>query len=575
MNPFFTYDNQFLWERHAWDPLVGPANTLLRWAIREGLYRVEGAAHPETLPEGTWPHPRLQCHMFPEELRYWAEKGMEVIPGHAGDHWMILIPDEVKNGAVHDPKVLTVVRECDTSSPFWAMDTLALYRNYCELAAKERLLLEFIVTHGTQRIDLAILIMREIAHRYNLSYDNLYLDITRLKAAGRRLSEIPGFKLEGVDDPDAAVEALGEGVLALYFGQNWITRESLEFANFTPGRIGDLPFNYERLIHSQIGKAMADAMRLEYDYSSGEDDGLQKQLRQLGLRYCYREENNRGWLVLVPENAFAEPGKRLPCMLILQEIVKADAHSIPSALSMWYEYLRIAAQGDLMLLFFVLEDAESNELLLDILQKTEKEFPFLNPERVFVTGHSHNGYFALEFACRHPELLAGVATLGNGHGLKDEHCEPPVTQSHLDTLRRADLPLINIDGQWENQYATRGLRLPFGGVLTDEQRLRYWKNRLYAWNCPAQSDEVILSAPENADPVIRRLGVPVDRSETRYFEGDECWIGDVVNAKGRAHLRLVTVENLPHALSAHMPWLCWDYLRHFKRDKETGMILDI
>ena len=505
---------------------------------------------------------------------------MSVVPGHAGEHWMILLPDEVRDGREHCPNVLTVIRETDRDTPYWAMDTLELYRAYCEFAAEHRFLLEFIVTKGAERIDLAILIMREIAHRYNISYDQLYIDVSRFCARGRSINEIPAFELrdsEGhvIKTPEDAVESLAPGIEAIKFGRQWITRESLEFANFTPGRIGELPFDFERLIRSQVGQKMADAMRLEYDYVSGEDDGLQNHLRAMGLRYVYRRTKERGWFAIVPESAFAEPEPELPCMLILQEIVEADPHSIPSALSMWYEYLRIASQGDLMLLFFVLEDADSNDLLCDILKGAEEEFPFLDPERVFITGHSHNGYFSLEFAYRHPELLAGVATLGNGHGLCTDHNEPPVTRDHLERFHSVDMPLINIDGQWENMYATPGLQMPNVAPLTEEQRVRYWRNRLYAWHCPPCAKEAVLSAPESGSLVTRKLGVPVDRERVVYYEGDECYVGDVRNEDGKSLLRLVTIENLPHALSAHMPWLTWSFLRRFRRDAKTGNIVEI
>ena len=69
MNPCLTYDNMFLWKRDTWNRMIGPANTMFRWAIREGLYHDDGIVHNEPLPEGTWPHERLQCHMVPKELQ--------------------------------------------------------------------------------------------------------------------------------------------------------------------------------------------------------------------------------------------------------------------------------------------------------------------------------------------------------------------------------------------------------------------------------------------------------------------------------------------------------------------------
>ena len=67
-----------LWDRHAWDCKISPANMLARWIVKNGLYRdngVAGSADRGDLPEGTVYDKRLNCYLFPEVIRYWKSKG--------------------------------------------------------------------------------------------------------------------------------------------------------------------------------------------------------------------------------------------------------------------------------------------------------------------------------------------------------------------------------------------------------------------------------------------------------------------------------------------------------------------
>ncbi len=260
--------------------------------------------------------------------------------------------------------------------------------------------------------------------------------------------------------------------------------------------------------------------------------------------------------------------------MIMQEIVKSDPHSVLCAYSLWYEYLNIAAQGDVMLLFFALEDPDSNDLYLRILDEATTRYPFLDRDRVYMTGHSHNGHYAMEFMRRHPEALAGVATLGNPHGLTNVIDNARTLDDAIARMRTLDMPCINIDGEWENYFSCKYLTVMRGKPITPQMKADAWNNRLQAFRCPLRSEQEILAAPNSDDLATSKLGVPVDRSEVVYFEGDECYLGDVLNEDGEARLRVVTLENWPHATSAHAPWLSWSFLRRFVRDRATGRIVD-
>ena len=417
------------------------------------------------------------------------------------------------------------------------------------------------------------------AQRYDLNYNHFYMDMSDVVRAGIHLKEIQGYRYldrDGrvMEEPDKAICTLPQlGIPVIDFSGQWVSKDSLEFANFTPGRIGSIPFDYPRLIHSLPGKLAADAMKLEWDYDTADDPGLQDLLRRMGLHYGYHEHGNRGWVAITPQSALEAPEKKIPCVVVLQEIAKCDPRSIPSALSLWFEYLHIAAQGEIMLMFWVLEDANANDLLVDILRDAGRLYPFMDENRLFLTGHSHNAQYSLEFARRHPEMITGVATMGHMHGLDPRFNlinYPPEAQEQL---RRAKIPCINLNGQWENGFTDDSKAS--GYFLNDERRVECWQARLNAFDCPPRTAEEILAASRSGSRAVRMLGVPADRADIRYFAGDECAVGDVLSRDGEVRLRVVTVQNLPHATSAHMPWISWEFLRRFARDPASGKIINL
>ncbi|MDO4343443.1 MAG: alpha/beta hydrolase [Eubacteriales bacterium] len=585
MNRYYTYENIKLWERGAWDCKISPMQALARFLCQSGAVDFACKEHETWEPEyeegADAQAIALGRYISPGVLKKLEEKGLYYAYGAAADPWFVLLPEKVKRQEEHEPKILYVMRCLDTHNPFWTTDLFEEYREYFKMAAEEQMMLLFTITSDPQKVDLTTIMVREISQRFNVNYTNLYMDVSALAKGGQSLRDVPDFCYRGVEgemleDPAAAVEKFGAlQIPVLNISKQWATCESLEFSNFTPGRIGNLPFSYERLVHSAVGKRMADAMRLEYDYLTGQEEEVQRHLQEKGLRGEYHETNNRGWLTVTPLSAYDDENCRIPCMMIMQEIVKADPHSILSAYSLWYEYLNIAAAGDMMLMFFALEDADSNDIYAELLEEATQMYPFLDRSRVYMTGHSHNGHFTMEFMRRHPGMLAGVATLGNPHGLGNLTDNVQTTEAAIELMSHVDMPVINIDGEWENQYSCKFTANSRARRMTDEQKVVFWQNRLRASRCPMRSAEEILAAAESCDYATRKVGVPNDRSEVIYFEGDECYVADIKNVDGKVHLRVITIENWPHATSAHAPWLSWSFLRRFARDQKSGKLIDL
>ena len=81
-----------------------------------------------------------------------------------------------------------------------------------------------------------------------------------------------------------------------------------------------------------------------------------------------------------------------------------------------------------MLLFFALETEEDNEILTDILADVKKRYP-VDPSRIYMAGHSHNGGLGRRYSFKHPDLIAALATQGNEAGLNPKAIEGPRHQS--------------------------------------------------------------------------------------------------------------------------------------------------
>jgi hypothetical protein len=102
-----------------------------------------------------------------------------------------------------------------------------------------------------------------------------------------------------------------------------------------------------------------------------------------------------------------------------------------------------------------------------------------------------------------------------------------------------------------------------------------WQRRLKAFNCPPKTYDQIAAVRQSPDLATRMVGVPNDGTEIQFRYGCNCYIADVKNQAGKSHLRLVTLENLPHMPAPQMPELSWDFVKRFGRNFETGEVKEL
>jgi hypothetical protein len=576
-NKHYTYANLGLWEAEAWKDKYSLTCSLAQWIAEKNHQLIRGHARSgkfDGRTDGVYDS-KTRSVAYPDSVADWDTQGLFYKCSEIGGVcWLALVPHSVWAGQLKAPVILVVLHDADFTDVNWAMETLEYYRAYNEMAAREGVLVLYVVADGPDKDNLYIPILQELSALFRLKMEKVYLDVSTVFRAGSRLSDIKDFTYRDIagrfiSNPDEAMEQIG-AIPALNITGRWQDRVSLLYRCVASSRLPPA-FNPERLIHSACGRKMADGMWLEHRYADASDPELLRYWEAMGLRYESHAQQGEQWLSIAPRSAYAEPDKSLPVMLIFQEVSATNPIQAISALSHFYEYGDLVAQGQLICLFFALETPDDNDVFIDILHAAARIFP-IDLRRVYVTGHSHNGQFAAEFMRRHHPEIAAVATLGMAHGLLApaySYEAVKVTDEMVDRMSTFDVPLININGTTENELVNSDLETQGFKNAVDS-----WQRRLKAFNCPQKTLEEIAAVRTSPEFATRMVGVPNDGTEIQFRYGCECYIADIKNNAGKKHLRLVTLENLLHMPAPQMPELSWDFVRRFARDLETGNVVE-
>ena len=576
MNAFYNYEKKYLWYDDVWTDRNGLADPLLQW-----IGEHDDIAEPPQYDRPSGDPVKLKCYQakansvdLPEVIAYWADKGIRFTSLEQGKkNWISVLPERAMKK--HGEKLITLVvlHQEDPQDPWWAMNTMTKYRAYNEMAARRQdTLIIYLTSKGADTDRIFGNILQEATCLYPADLDRVYLDLSLMRRKGIRLKDIPGFVWQdksGETDPDSVVESF-EGIPVLNISGRWGSADSLTRGLVMNHAMNRGSFDKERLIHSACGKRMADGIALEHKFSTVYDPGYEEYWNNMGLEFVIGEKYGHRWTMLVPKEQ-NEKKIPLPLVLAMQEVYRGNEHLAVTANAYFYEYAELAAQGECMVLFFALEDPDSNDLLADITEEVRERF-HVDDTRIYVTGHSHDGWFARHFAYRHPHMIAALATMGNSVG----HPVPEIVGNNLlgvsdeeiGLMSTIDMPTININGASEG----------FSKYPEDiDGRRRWamdWQRRLKASRCPVKGFDEILAATESDNIAMRVLGVPGDRGTDFWLDGVTHYQVDVKNTDGKYHLRVASSENMPHTVTPCMIDLAWSYIRRFSRDTETGVSVD-
>ena len=483
------------------------------------------------------------------------------------------------------PSLVVMLNNDISNDPYWAMSTLAYYQKYNDMVADEQnIAVIYISAPGPDIPRIHLNIMQEAYVFIPGDMKKVYLDVSRIYESGKQVKDTPDFVYWNAD-PDADVFKIGQAqVPVLDISGKWENRTSLSRDQMMGDNWSNARYCRDKLIHSQSGEMVAEGLRIEYEYDTTYDEKLIKELADMGLKYENKEKNYRRWKMVSPLCAFDHPEKKLPVICVMQEVNSANDHLAVKEISYFYEYFRIAAQGECLLVNFVLEDNDSNDLLADIIEEVLAEYP-ADPSRVYIAGHSHNGFYSLEFAIRHPKMIAAVATFGDPAGFVKVG-NLPMVGDRLAAIKTIDMPIINLIGYTEQSchfplhsrptdYRPGQGKVGTAHVVTVEERAASWQLRLEACNCPMKTVEEIVATKDSPDYTIRMLGIPADKAETIWMNGNEIYIADIKNNAGKYHLRIVGEENMPHNTTPNQQIVSWSWLRRFARDLETGESIEL
>lgn len=581
-NRYYSYDNIGLWESEAW---AGYYSTVKALFIRIQEINHEQFRQPahdgpyEGRSDGQY-NAKVKSCLYQDYIDGLAEKGMAFRASEmAGVVWAALIPDEVKSGEMRTPKIMAVLGDADFSDPNWMIHVLKKNDPVTEMAARERMALLYLTVDGVNYSDALQGVIQEFSVYYNILPDNLYLDISPLKKAGLMLKDVKGFVYTDsngntVDDPDSFEETIGN-IPVINISHRW--------QNFAGGGL-DISsdfvrhplFNREAFIHSPQGAACAASLKIDHSYDTIDNGEFVEYWRRKGLQMESHDFRNYQWISCVPLGCTEQMqgGEKLPVVLIFQEVTYQDPHQPVNAAGLYRGYLELAAAGELIALFFALEDVESNDMFMEIAEEAASMYP-IDLSRVYVTGHSHNGYFTERFAMRHHAKVAAIAPLGIHPGLPEPEWTTspiPVTDEMVEDARTYTMPAIIVTSRAESRNEKLHCR------RDDEDfssAARAWQRRMKANRCHVPSVEEINAPLHDSNPVRAGIGFPVDRAFEEYHSYSPVYIGDVLNDDGKNYLRLAILQNSTHIVSAQMPEISWEFMKRFARDLETGETIEL
>ena len=595
MNKYFTYPHFEMWRQESWNCKINALTGLIE-KIGE-LPEERGDLDSDPRYQMDWEsvkalegyHNKTNCFNDPEVVKYWNSRGMQYLSrtGNQIRH-IYLMPEEA--GCPY----MVVYHNEDYADPFWAMKTLAHYQAYCCQAAENRFGLAFVVTNNMPDRRRTYYTIPTHTKPYRLDQSRMYLDLSILQENHVALKDVD-FRLldrngDVIGDPDSQIETFyGHPVLNVA-GRTY-ENCSLTYKSVTPYGFNNGTVDFEAIYASETGKKFMEALWMEFQSSSIDDPEAVKLLSELGLKLERYEYKDNPWWAFVPESLYEEAEKKLPLLAVFHFPFTGNyGADILINTSFYYYFLKAAAQGECIILFFPGTSFERDEddLADEILDECVRRLP-VDRQRIYVSGHSHQGLIAQKFARAHAEKLAGIAILN------DSPCIPTpetstedilVTDAEIERLSKTDLPTIIVSGCCEDRSffpINTGIdneKHPAATVVqgygaSAEGRVEAWNRRLRSCRCPEITLEEALAAKDSPFKANVRVGVPSDKSETLFLDGHEHYIIDVKNFEEKYHLRVVAEDNIPHLCTPSGLTVAWSYLRRFARDLSTGEIIDL
>ncbi len=596
MSEYRDYKRFELWRDESWKDRLSRIDPLVRRLSELGRVHGDGYTPPGWSREEEMAHYHNKTGSIddPSVRDFWEKRGITYQCRDLAGHWMAVLPTRFLDCTDAMLPLILVCLHVDYDDYYWAMKILSDFREFHHALEDEDFIVIYSVSNnGPDLTGTYVNVIQEASVLYPCNTELIYLDLSVLHDSKEKLREIKDLFLldpsgKTVENPDSQIKRISNlGVPVLNVAGNWENRGSLARDLVMSDKYSTADFERHSFIRSETGLKLMQGIGLEYDYDRLDEPDFSLFWKNRNLDLGVHSTRGRRWLTLSPCSYDQKEGE-LPLFCVMQEVYRGNEHSPVTALGYFFELTKIAAGRECMLLFFALEDQDSNDLLSCLITEAAEQYP-VDTSRVYVTGHSHNGKYALEFGRRNYRQIAAVATLGNFMGLESPavlgDSAAAVSDEKVDFLSSIDLPLINLCGCCEHggklPVNRDGKELPlrkgqeFGRTLRLDHKIEAWQRRLRSAGCPVKSKKEILGAAESSDRVEQKLGFPVDSSQILMQDGFEHYIGDIRNRDGKSYLRMVGVENTPHVPTPSMLNLAWSFVRRFAREGGTGSIVEL
>ena len=586
-NKYFAYPGAELWDDGA--KSVIPALPLMKYVskVNNDSFKIPAKPEGERRTDGNY-NPKAFMLIRDEFLQMLKDRKLTFyVMGMSEMAYFTIAPEEhMTSEKMYDDEIdtLVVMATCDISDPNYAMYAMEQYKDYIEMAAKERVILHFGMYRGYDETGRVLNTIRESLVIHHFNFHRMYLDVSNILKAGKHLADVEGLELPGFPNADDAVVEFGAlKIPSVNISGLW-TRNRRTPTLQSHGRFHNMGFNHEQYVRSMIGRRRVIATQFFEEFDRVDDPRVKEKVASIGAVMDIHKTAGEQWITMVPKQAI-ETGKKVPIVAYFGEVNEFDPAGALDELTTTFAFTERAAQGDFVFLIFALEDVNSNDLMEKLIREAAELYP-VDLTRVYIAGHSHNGRFTAEFTRRHQDLVAAAAPLGNEPGqLSPEWTSGffAITDEQLQKQASVDTPIAMINGFNEINamyplYTDAPLpnpSTPFIALDKKEKRVKSWQRRLISMNCPMKTEEEIYATQNSTDYVERTLGIPADRTDVLFIDGREVYIADIKNNNGDYHFRVCALGNAPHESSPEYAELMWQFCRRFARNQETGETIEL
>lgn len=221
-------------------------------------------------------------------------------------------------------------------------------------------------------------------------------------------------------------------------------------------------------------------------------------------------------------------------------------------------------------------DASEKEFGRIIGELKKKDYP-IDWERVYAVGFSSGCEASARIATAYPDVVAAVGCMPDGIPFKNLNFA--TDDAAVANMKKYRIPGIFIGGtvdkgnfpaQWMNIYF--GSEMPVGSPADAVESLNVWMRDVAKIEnfTHLTYDGVMDLLNHSENPVEKEFGMRFHKTYSFRAQGTD-WIGgEFYGANGVPVMRYARACGIPHMVWESQANLVWDYIKHFRRDTETG-----